>query len=453
MVSHSASDGLDVYGPLPKGLIARGDIRVPGSKSMTQRYFTLALLGRSALTIRGPLLSEDTRFFLAAMETLGFEVKVEEGRAPVVRMRPMGRSAPAGRPEAPPGEIWCGAGGTMFRFLTGALTAVPGSWRIDGIARLRERPIAPLLSALRQLGAKVDCLEQEGHAPLVVHGGSLRGGPCVLDAGASSQYLSSLLMAGLVAPDAVSVTVSSLTSEPYVDLTLDAIRELGGEVHRDGDTFRVGRSTNGPDGVGVGEVEVEADFSSVAYPAAAAALTGGDVLIRGANPDSRHGDRGFIDVLAKMGADVRWVDDGLRLRGGPLTAVEIDMESMPDQVPTLAALAPFARGTTRILNVPNLRIKESDRLAAMAEELTRVGARVEELADGLVIPGVWADARSADGQPAEDPVRVETHGDHRIAMAMALVALRRPHVSVANPHVVAKSYPEFWRDLEELTRS
>ena len=436
MASHSTSDPSAVYGPVPTGRRASGSIRVPGSKSITQRYFCLALLGQSPLTIEGPLLSDDTRFFLAAMETLGFEVTIHEGKEPKVDLVP-GPKLGAANNE---GDIWCGAGGTMFRFLTAALTAVPGRWRIDGIPRLRERPIEPLVSALRQLGARIDCLDQEGHAPLLAHGGSLRGGACTLDAGASSQYLSALLMAGLTAEEPVEITVSALTSEPYVDLTVDAIRAMGGEVERDGMTFRIRRARP------TGEVAVvEADFSAVAYPAAAAALTGGDVFLRDAGADSRQGDRGFVDVLARMGVQVDWVDGGLRVQGGELQGIDADLESMPDQVPTLAALAPFAKGTTRITNVPNLRIKESDRLAAMTEELRRVGAEVEELPDGLIIPGIWADQA-----PSTDPVTVNTHGDHRIAMAMALVALRRGGVSLADPEVVAKSYPVFWQDFEEL---
>lgn len=446
MASHSSSDKIAVYGPVPSDRRATGSVRVPGSKSITQRYFCLALLGAGGLEVRDPLLSDDTRFFLAAMETLGFEVEVEEGRRPRVRLKP---GPKVGSPDNS-GDIWCGAGGTMFRFLTAALTAVPGRWRIDGIPRLRERPVGPLIDSLRQLGARIDCEEHEGHAPLLAHGGSLQGGRCTLDAGASSQYLSAVLMAALTAPQPVTVEALALTSEPYVDLTVDAIRAMGGEVEKNDNIYKVRRARPTGD-----TVQIEADFSSVAYPAAAAALTGGDVMIEGAGADSRQGDRGFIDVLERMGVTVQWTDEGLRVRGdqlhgdqlkgGQLQGIDADLESMPDQVPTLAALAPFAEGVTRITNVPNLRIKESDRLAAMTEELRRAGAEVEELADGLIIPGVWA-----KDDPPTEPVTVKTHGDHRIAMAMALVGLRRPGLSLAEPDVVAKSYPDFWRDLEEL---
>ena len=407
-----------------------GRLTVPGSKSVTQRYFNLALVANLPLVVHRPLLSEDPRLFLGALEACGFSVDYLEGRV---------RFAPAReRLEA---EIFCGNGGTMFRFLTAALTTRPGRWRLDGVPRLRERPIGPLVEALRQLGAEIECPEREGYAPLVITGGSLRGGRCRLDAGASSQYLSALLMAGQVAEEPVEIEVAALTSEPYVDLTLDAIAVFGGTARRRGEVFSLKPSSLAAD-----QVTVEADFSAVAYPAAAAMLSGGKVVLDGPRSDSRQGDRGFVDLLERMGARIRWRADGLEVSAGHLRAVAADLSQTPDQVPTLAALAPFAEGTTRITGVPHLRIKESDRLNAMANELTRVGAEVEELDDGLIIPGCWAAS-----EPTSEPVEVRTYGDHRIAMSMALVGLRRPGVSIRNPEVVVKSYPDFWQHLDLLT--
>lgn len=444
MVSASISPYPESYA-VPAGGRVSGRLALPGSKSLTQRYFALALLHRRPLRVVRPLLSEDTHHFLDALRATGFDVHHEPD---AVRLEPKAAPAPSTpADEAERVEIFCGAGGTMFRFLTAALAAVPGRWRLDGIARLRERTVAPLLAAARQLGAEIRCPGQEGFAPLEIEGGSLRGGACVLDAGASSQFLSALLLAGTAAPEPVTVTVEALTSEPYVDLTLDAIHELGGRVERherDGRAvYRVERFE-----LDRQEIEVEADFSSVAYPAAAAALTGGEVVLEGVRASSRQGDRGFVDLLGQMGAEIEWLDDGgLRVRGtGRLEAIEADLSAMPDQVPTLAALAPFARGTTRISNVPHLRIKESDRLRAMATELAKAGARVEEHADGLTLEGVWAEGVPAGLAEAE----LASWGDHRIAMAMALVGLRRPGLSIRQPAVVAKSYPQFWTDLERL---
>lgn len=294
----------------------------------------------------------------------------------------------------------------------------------------------------------IDFEEQEGHAPLVVHGGRLRGGKVQLDASASSQYLSALLLAGQRAEAALEIEVPVLTSAPYVGLTLDMIERFGGRVEAAGAS--VWRSC--PSALAATEVEIEADFSAAAYPAAAAALTGGRVRIDGIAQTSRQGDRRLFDLLAEMGAGIAWGDDGATVTGGGagsggsrLVAIDADLGDIPDQVPTLAALAPFARGTTHLRNIAHLRIKESDRLAAMTSELRKAGARVEELPDGLVIEGLWA-----EHEPPAAAVRIDPHGDHRIAMAMALVGLRRPNLRIADPACVGKSYPEFWRDLARL---
>jgi 3-phosphoshikimate 1-carboxyvinyltransferase len=436
MASASKSDV--PYGPVRGGKVA-GRLRLPGSKSITQRHFNLALVYRQPLLVRQPLFSEDTTHYLEGLEAAGFAID-RHGHDVALAPGP----APAG--EIP---IFCGAGGTMFRFLTAALTAVPGTYRLDGIARLRERPISQLVDALRQLGARIDYLGRDGFAPLRLFGGSLSGGRAVLDAGISSQFLSAVLMAALGAAEPCEIELAALTSEPYVDLTLDAIAAFGGRVERSGESGPgVYRVWPGRAGMAPAEITVEPDYSAVGYPAAAAALTGGEVFLEDLSPGSRQGDRGFVDLLAQMGAELSWQDGGLLVRGAPggrLVAIDADLEAMPDQVPTLAALAPFARGVTAIRNVPNLRVKESDRLAAMTSELRRAGATVEELADGLVIPGVWADSA-----PPSEPVLADSWGDHRIAMAMALVGLRRPGLSVAEPAVVGKSYPEFWHDLESL---
>jgi 3-phosphoshikimate 1-carboxyvinyltransferase len=195
-------------------------------------------------------------------------------------------------------------------------------------------------------------------------------------------------------------------------------------------------------------VRVEGDWSAACYPAAAAALTGGEVRLAGVFPDSRQGDRHFLDLLAAMGAEIEWQGDALAVRGrerGNLQGIDADLSGLPDQVPTLAALGPFARGTTRITNVPHLRIKESDRLGAMASELGRVGATVEEGPDNLTLHGTWHGATPPAGR-----VVIDSHNDHRIAMSMALVGLRRPGIEIAAPAVVGKSYPEFWADLLSL---
>jgi 3-phosphoshikimate 1-carboxyvinyltransferase len=440
----AAPENLVVPGPVT----VAGTVTPPPSKSLTHRSFNLALLagfGTAAapLTVRRPLLAQDTRLFLAALETCGFRVELDEGgdAGATVYLTP-------GEPPAS-GEIFCGNAGTMFRFLTATLCAIPGRWRLDGTERLRERPVGPLLSALRGLGARIHCPAGEGFAPLDIEGGSLEGGATTLDAGESSQYLSAVLQAALRAPAPVTVQVTAMTSAPYLDLTLDMVRSFGGRVSQpEPGAYRVEPGLEAPE-----RVTVEADFSAACYPAAAAALAAaGEVTVAGLDRHSRQGDRGLFDLLAELGAPVRWErrdDESVAVVGcGRLEGRTVDMSAMPDQVPTLAALAPFCRGVTRIEKVPHLRIKESDRLLAMATELRKLGVPAEELADGLVIPGVWA-----DGVPADLPaVAVDTWDDHRIAMSLALVGLRRGGVEIRHPEVVGKSYPGFWKDLETLVQ-
>lgn len=416
---------------VPAGAVARGTARLPGSKSVTHRAFVLALLARRELRIDRPLISDDTELALAAIARLGCTV---ERRPEAVVIRPAEEPASGA-------TLDCGNAGTLLRFLTAATATIPGRWKLDGVPRLRERPVGPLAEALAELGVAIDWEGRTGFVPLVVHGGELPGGRVALDAGESSQYLSALLLAGQRAGGPITIEAPRLASAPYAELTAKMIRRLGGTVERPSE--RLWRTR--PSELEGGQIEVEPDLSAAAYPAAAAALTGGDVLLAGVSLSSLQGDRRFLEVLAAMGATVVEEVDGVRVRGGELAAIEGDLSDIPDQVPTLAALAPFARGTTRITNVAHLRIKESDRLAAMTAELRRVGAEVEELPDGLVIPGVWAAA-----EPPSVPVPVDPHGDHRIAMAMALVGLRRPNVAIRSPRVVAKSWPGFWETLGSL---
>ena len=420
------------------GVVARGSVRPPGSKSLSHRFLNLALLHQSPVEIHNLLEAEDLALFRAALEGMGWRVASGNG---ALNLDPPERAGVGGR-------VLCGNAGTMLRFLTATLCVVPGTWQLDGTPRLRERPITELVSALRQLGAEIEHLKREGYVPAMLTGGSLKSGRCRLDASSSSQFLSALLMAGSAIPGGLEIEVESLTSAPYVELTLQALDEMQcAEVGRDGAVYEV-RPTASTGRRERLRLEVESDFSAVAYPAAAACVTGGEVRIQGVRPGSRQGDRGFLDVLEQLGATVDWRDDGVVVGGRPRRALDIDMGAMPDQVPTLAAVAAFCPGTTRIRGVAHLRIKESDRLRAMVSELNRCGFLARELDDGLEVDGRpdWLDPGVASGAAVE----VSTYDDHRIAMSMALVGLRRPGVTILEPQVVDKSYPDFWRDLEHL---
>jgi 3-phosphoshikimate 1-carboxyvinyltransferase len=395
--------------------------------------------------IERPLLAEDTRLFLTALARCGFGVEERPASREVVLTPPIEPAGAAGAPAAAPVAIFCGNAGTLLRFLIAALAALPGRWRLEGTPRLCQRPVGPLVEALRELGAAIRYLGAPGCAPLEIAGASLASGTICLDAGDSSQFLSALLMAGLAAPGELRIEVAVLTSAPYVEVTLAAVRLCGGRIDRlSAESGKVAYRTF-PGLRLPSRLRVEGDASAACYPAAAAALTGGEVTLAGLAADSTQGDRRFLDLLASMGAQVSWKGAEVEVRGGPLQGIEADLSGMPDQVPTLAALAPFARGTTRIVNVGHLRLKESDRLAAMAGELRRLGAKVEEGADRLEIAGSWHDSPAPSGRVTVDP-----HDDHRIAMSLALVGLRRPGVVIGSPQVVAKSYPSFWQDLQGL---
>ena len=417
--------------PIPSGVAIEGTVRVPPSKSLTQRFLNLSLLARQPVDLDSPLRSDDTELFGSALSRAGCKVSFQ-GNAMKIRPGPI--------PEG--GELVCGDNGTMLRFLTASLTAIPGVWRLDGSLRLRQRPLGPLVEALRSLGAQIEYLEQSGFAPLQISGGTLEGGRVEIDARLSSQFASAILMAATAAKRPIVLQVRSLASAPYVDLTLDTLERFRATIDAAGEG--IWRVCPGP--LQGGKWTMEGDFSAAAYPAAAATLTGGSVRLHGVSPESKQGDRRFMEVLARMGARVEWLAGGLQVTGtSTLRSVDEDLSDMPDQVPTLAALAPFASGTTTIDNVPHLRIKESDRLAAMSTELRRVGADVVELPAGLRIRGGWA-----EGSVPSDETQVETYGDHRIAMSLAICGLRRPGIVIKDPEVVAKSYPDFWLDLEGL---
>lgn len=418
---------------IPSGRVASGPVKLPPSKSITQRVFNLALLARCPINIKRPLLAEDTELFLQALQSLGYRYERHEGQIALDPGAPTGGA-----------KIWCGNNGTMLRFLTAALTTVPGDWILEGSDRLRQRPIGPLVEALSSLGACIRYEGREGFAPVAITGGSLHGGSVELDARLSSQFASALLMAATQAAGEVVLKVEALVSKPYLRLTRAILESFGAAVLEDveASVYRVQ-----PSPLRAASFAVEGDFSSAAYPAAAALLTGGSVSVEGVSRDSQQGDRQFLDILSTMGAEVAWHARGFEIRAGrPLTGIDADFSHLPDQVPTLAVLAPFASGKTVIRNVRHLRIKESDRLAAMASELSRLGASIEERSDGLEIQGSWADRSRVPSQRVE----VETHGDHRVAMSLAVCGLIRPGVVVGNPEVVAKSYPSFWDDLNRL---
>ncbi len=406
----------------------------------------LALLAGEPLDIQNPPGDDDSLAFAGVLEAMGWAIDRCQGDD--TEDNRWALHAPGERQLDRTVEVDCGSSGTALRFLTASLSLTPGQWRVVGSEQLASRPIDDLVGALRCLGASV-VPEGAGSVPLRLAGGSWRDEQVRLDDPISSQYVSALLMAATGSRRGLELEVRGLRSRPYVAVTLDWIRRFGGQtqVEEAGGiaTYRVAPGLRPPS-----QVTIERDWSSAAYPAAAAALTGGEVLLQGLDSNSAQGDRGLLAVLAEMGAEVSWLPEseapdgdqegGWKVAGtGSLRGIDIDLGNMPDQVPTIAGVAPFAEGETVIRGVPHLRAKESDRLAVLVRELTRVGARAEETEDGLVIEGMWS-----GGEVATDPAVIDPEDDHRVAMAMAVLALRRPGLEMQNPLVVGKSYDDFW---------
>jgi 3-phosphoshikimate 1-carboxyvinyltransferase len=333
--------------------------------------------------------------------------------------------------------VFIGNAGTAMRFLTGWLAFTPGRFILQGEARMHDRPIGDLVEVLLSIGAEVEYVDREGYPPLRIRGKKMRGGfEVAIAAGTSSQFASSLMMAGATLPDGITLHLTSLASASYLDITASILTAFGANVQRQGSVVHVSATTLRRD-----EYRVEGDYSSASYWFAAAAATRGTMRVRGLAHPTAQGDAAFLEILAAMGCDVVFVDDEITVTGAAaLRGGRFDCNSSPDLVPTLAAIAPLASSPVEIVNVANLRVKESDRLATVTSELRRLGATVEERPDSLLIQPGWS----------SDPVTIETHNDHRIAMAFAIAGLARGNVTIANEQVVSKSYPRFWRTLDEV---
>ena len=411
----------------------RGTVRPPGSKSLTNRALAVAALADSRTTIESAGVNDDTRVMASALGALGIEVEMDE---PARRIRVTGCG---GRVPEGPKDLNTGDSGTATRFLAALVAAGRGRYRIDGSERMRERPIQDLLDALGALGVEARSDAGTGCPPVTIRTDGLRGGEVEVRGATSSQFLSGLLLAAPAASLPVTLRVAGeLVSKPFVDMTLAVMRDFGVAVGREGYArFEIAA----PQAYRGRRYAVEPDASSASYFLAAAAATGGRVTVEGLSRASIQGDARFADVLGEMGCAVEWSGEGVTVEGPEhLRGIRIDMNAMPDMVLTLAPLALLARGRTVIENVANLRVKESDRLTALATELGRLGARVEEHPDGLTIYPPQA-VLSAE---------VATYNDHRMAMGFAIVGLRVPGILIGGAECVSKTYPEFFADLESL---
>lgn len=408
-------------------------IRVPGSKSITNRALLIAALAEGESVLEGALFSDDTNYMAESWGRLGVSIKTNTAAHRfVVR-------GCAGVIPASTAELFVGNAGTAMRFLVAALCLGHGHFHIDGTPRMQQRPIQDQLDTLAQLGARVRCTGEPGCPPVRIDADGLAGGHARIAAAKSSQFLSAVLLVAPYARDAVEVeVVGPLVAAPYIDMTIGVMRTFGVSVERDGyRRFTIQRQRYSGQ-----RYAIEPDASSAHYFFAAAALTGGHVRVNGLGRASLQGDVRFVDVLEQMGATVQRGDDFLDVRGGrELDGVDVDMNLISDTMPTLAAIAPFARRPVTIRNVAHVRLQESDRLHAVATELQRLGVRVRELDDGLTIE-----------PSAVRPAVVQTYDDHRIAMSFALVGLRVPGIDIHDPGCVSKTFPDYFARLEDLRR-
>ena len=417
--------------PISKPINA--EITVPGSKSITNRALLLAALAQGNSRLSGALFSDDTRFMAGALNELGIAVRADEA-ACVYAVEGNGGDIPASR-----AELFLGNSGTSIRFLTAFCALGNGEYRLDGVARMRQRPIGDLLDALGELGLEARAENGDDCPPIIIRGNGLRGGQVRMRADLSSQYLSALLMVAPLCQGEIEIEIEGeLSSQPYIEMTLRMMRQWGAEVeHQEYSRFRI----KGGQHFRAKQYSIEPDASGASYFFAAAAITNGRVRVPNLNRDSLQGDTGFVEVLRQMGCEVEYFDKAIEVRGAEvLRGVEIDMNAISDTVMTLAAIAPFAESPTHIRNIGHIRHKETDRIHALATELNRLGVRVEESADSLTI------------YPARElkPANIETYDDHRMAMSFAITGLRAPGVSICDPDCVNKTFPDFWERWEKL---
>ncbi len=408
-------------------------VRPPGSKSLTNRALFCAALAHGRSTIRGASIADDAQRMLDGLNALGIATEFDAANAT------MHVAGCGGHLPAETARLDVGPAGTAMRFLTALLCVGDGEYRIDGAPRMRERPIGPLVDALRALGAQIEYEQREGYPPLRVDACGLHGGDVEFDRTPSSQFVSALLMAAPHATSDARITISgALPSEPYVAMTLEVMRAFGLDA-LDGDGRFV---VPAPQHATAASYEVEPDASAAAYFWAAAAITGGRVRVDGLTAASPQGDVRFVEVLQKMGCQVTSDAGGLAVSGPPaggLRGVDVDLNAMPDTAQTLAVVALFASDPTTIRNVANLRIKETDRIAALAKELAKFGARVETADTGLTI----------HPPRTPTPAEVDTYDDHRMAMSFSLAGLRCG-ATIRGAECVSKSYPAFFEDLGKL---
>lgn len=403
--------------------VINSDVIVPGSKSYTHRILIAAALSDGICSIQNSLKSEDTLLTLNALRHLGVKIDENSDRLIVHGSRGVLKSVSD--------PVFLGNSGTSMRLLTAVASIGDGMYILTGTKRMQERPIQDLVDGLQQIGVFARPVNSNGCPPVRVKGGKIKGGKIALKCGRSSQYLSALLLIAPYTEEGLDITViEGPVSRPYLDMTVDVMGNLGVVVDRDQyHNFKI----KGGQIYRAGSYLVEPDCSQAGYFWAAAAITGAEIKVKGTSKSSHQGDVRFTEVLETMGCKILTENDGIKVAGGSLSAIEVDMADMPDMVPTLAVVAAFAKGTTLIKNVAHLKAKESDRLGSVVNELLKMGIKASCNDTGMIIEG--GNPRGAE---------IDTYGDHRIAMSFALAGLKIPGIVIRDEKCVEKSFPNFW---------
>ena len=413
-------------------------VRVPGSKSLTNRALLIAALANGPTRLTNALFSDDSRYFAKALQTLGFDVQLDESN------HAMTVTGLGGRIPAKKAELFIGNAGTAARFLSAFLTLGSGEYILDGEPRMRERPIGDLVASLSQLGARLEATNNCPPVKIIASG--LRGGKTTIAGDISSQFLSALLMVAPYAREPIEIALSTeLNSKPYVDMTVAVMKEFGVEIERQGyEYFKIPLSCykmHNRKSLTRNSYTIESDASAASYFFAAPAICSGVVRVSNISRNSKQGDIVFLDVLKKMGCQVKEKGSLIEVTGAEsLIGIDIDMRDIPDTAQTLAAIAPFATSPTRIRGIASARVKETDRVSATCTELKRLGVHVEEHEDGMTI------------YPCQTfrPADVQTYNDHRMAMAFSLIGLRFNGVTIENPACVSKTFPNYFEVLDAL---
>lgn len=417
-------------GPLTS---ANGEIQIPGSKSLSNRILLLAALAKGTTRITNLLESDDIRHMLNALTSLGIKYTLEDANTCIVE----GNGGPF---NASSGDLFLGNAGTAMRPLTAALCLGKGEFLLHGEPRMHERPIGDLVESLKALGVDINYQENDGYPPLLIKANGLSGGEVSIKGNISSQFLTAILMSAPLAQSDLTIKVEGeLVSKPYIDITLHAMKQFGITVENNHyqSFFVKGQQTyQSP-----GEIMVEGDASSASYFLAAAAIAGGKIKVHGVGSDSVQGDVKFAEVLSAMGAKITYGPTWIEAEKDQLNGVDLDMNHIPDAAMTIATTALFANGPTRIRNIYNWRVKETDRLMAMATELKKLGATVEEGEDYIYV------------EPLDNVkhVAIDTYDDHRIAMCFSLVAFAHSQVTINDPGCTSKTFPTYFDLFAKIT--